>query len=159
VSLSLQVKQEIDHWLAKFPPDQAQSAVLAALKAVQEDNPDRCLTEASMNAVAEYLRMPPIAVYEVASFYSMYEHQPVGKYKVCVCMSISCHLNNTTQLLAHIKTRLGIDVGETTVDKKFTLKKVGCLGACVGGPAIQINETYHEHMTPEKFDALVASLE
>ena len=159
MKLSARVTQEIDHWLTKFPPDQRQSAVLAALKAVQEESVDRCLTESSMNAVAEYLGMPPMAVYEVASFYSMYEHRPVGKYKVCVCMSISCHLTNAVSLLAHIKTRLGIDVGETTLDKKFTLKKVGCLGACVGAPALQINEAYYEHMTPERFDALITSLE
>ena len=157
--LSENVKKDIDHWLTKYPADQKQSAVLAALKIVQEDAEGRFLNEARMDAVADYLGMPKIAVYEVASFYSMYEHAPVGKYKVCVCMSISCHLHNTKAVVAHLEKKLGIKVGETTADKKFTLKQVGCLGACVGAPAIQVNQDYHEHMTPEKIDALLDSLE
>lgn len=156
--LSPEVCSEIDVWVAKFPADQKQSAVLQALRVVQEHN-ENYLTEALMNAVAAYLDMPNIAVYEVASFYSMYNHQPVGKYQVNVCNSISCKLRGSKEVVSQLETKLGVTCGGTTDDKRFTLKKVGCLGACIGAPMFQINKEYHEHLTPEKIDALIDGLE
>lgn len=157
--LSVAVKKEIDHWVAKFPEGHKQSAVLQALRLAQEDQADGCLTPALMDAVADYLEIPSVAVYEVASFYTMYHHEPVGKYVIHVCVSISCMLCASRPLIAHLQKRLGIKVGDTTADKKFTLKTVGCLGACVGAPAVQINKTYYEKVTPASIDAILDSLE
>jgi NADH-quinone oxidoreductase subunit E len=156
--LAPEVCAEIDQWIAKYPADRKQSAVMAALSIVQEQN-DGCLTPALMDAVAAYLDMPPVAVYEVATFYSMYELKPVGRHKLCICNSISCMLNGSEERIEHLKQRLGIDVGETTADGRFTLKEVECLGACVGAPMMQIGHHYHEDLTPEKLDAILDELE
>lgn len=155
--LSLKTKEMIDQWLTKYPPNQRQSAVLYALKIVQEDN-NGWLTEPLMDAVAAYLGMPKIAVYEVASFYSMFELKPVGKHKISVCTNISCMLCESDKIVEHLKRRLGIDFGETTPDGLFTLKEVECLAACGGAPAIQINTAYHEKVTPDKIDIILDAL-
>ncbi len=155
--LSLKSKKAIDQWLTKYPPNQRQSAVLYALKIVQEDN-NGWLTEELMDAVAAYLGMPKIAVYEVASFYSMFELKPVGKHKISVCTNISCMLCESDKLIEHLKGRLGINFGETTPDGLFTLKEVECLAACGGAPAIQIGTVYHEKVTPDKMDAILDEL-
>ena len=146
--LSREVRSEIDHWVKKYPEDRKRSAVMAALRIVQDEN-GGWLTEELMNAIAEYLEMPRIAVYEVASFYSMYEHKPVGRHKICVCNSISCMLNKSEDLLEYLKEKLGVDLGEVTKDGKFSIKEVECLGACVGAPAMMIGKQYFEHLTPE----------
>ena len=156
--LSQEVRQEIDHWVKKYPPDQKQSAVMAALRIVQENNAGY-LTEALMNAVAEYLEMPRIAVYEVATFYSMYEHQPVGRHKIGVCNSISCLLNGSQEILGHLQDKLGVKLGEVTADGKFSIKEVECLGACVGAPAVMIGKQYYENLTPEKIDKILEELD
>jgi len=156
--LSDKARAEIDTWTAKFPVDKKQSAVLQALRIAQEHN-HNYLTEELMNAVADYLGIPHIAAYEVATFYSMYNHQPVGQYQINVCSSISCKLNGCDKVVDHIERKLGIHCGETTADKKFTLKKVGCLAACVGAPMFQINKEYHEGLTPEKIDNILDGLE
>lgn len=135
--LSHQSKTAIDKWLTKFPKDQRQSAVLYALKVVQEEN-SGYLTEPLMDSVAAYLGMPKIAVYEVATFYSMFELKPVGKHKICVCTNISCMLCGGDEIAGHLKKRLGIDFFETTQDGKFTLKPVECLAACGAAPVMQI---------------------
>lgn len=145
--------QQIDHWIAKYPEDERQSAVMAALMIVQEEH--GYLTEALMNAVADYLSMPAIAVYEVASFYSMYEHQPCGRNLINVCTNISCKLRGADKLAENLQTKLGIGLGETTADARFTLRKVECLGACVGAPVVQINKNYHENVSIESVDALL----
>lgn len=135
----------IDEWVAKYPADQKQSAVMQALMVVQEAN--GYLTEASMNAVADYLSMPPIAVYEVASFYSMYRHEPTGRHGLHVCKSISCKLRGSSAITKALSNTLGVSVGETTADGRFTLREVECLGACIHAPMMQIDKNYHECLT------------
>ncbi|GMR19554.1 MAG: NADH-quinone oxidoreductase subunit NuoE [Gammaproteobacteria bacterium] len=151
-------RKEIDTWIAKYPDDSKRSAVMAALRIVQDQNGGWLTTEL-MDAVAEYLEMPPIAVYEVGTFYSMYEHKPVGKYKICVCTNISCMLSGSDEVVGHLKNKLGIGFGDVTADGKFSLKEVECLGACVGAPMLQIGEQYYEHLTPEKIDRILDGLE
>lgn len=156
--LSNEVKAEIDKWIAKYPADKKQSAVMAALQWAQDDN-GGYLTNDIMDAIADYLDMPKIAVYEVATFYSMYDLKPCGRHKLKVCTSISCMLRGSDELIEHMENRLGTKVGETTPDGKFTIKRVECLGTCVDAPAMQVGKQYHENLTPEKVDALIDSLE
>lgn len=151
-------REEIDKWVAKYPADQKQSAVMAALRIVQDQNGGWLNTQL-MDAIAAYLEMQPIAVYEVATFYSMYELDPVGRHKICICTNISCMLCGSDEVVAHFEKRLGIKLGETTADGKITLKEVECLGACVGAPMLQVGNDYHENLTPETIDQLLAGLE
>ena len=108
-----------------------------------------------MRALAEYLDVPAISIFEVATFYSMFELTPVGKHKINVCTNISCQLCGSQQIVEHLQKRLGIGFGETTLDGKFTLKEVECLGACVGAPMLLLDRDYHEVLTPEKIDAIL----
>jgi NADH-quinone oxidoreductase subunit E len=156
--LSAEVKAEIDKWVAKYPSDQKQSAVMAALRLAQDDN-GGCLTTEIIEAIARYLEMPPIAAEEVATFYSMYEHKPVGRHKICICTNISCMLCDSDMVVNHLQNKLGIKFGEVTPDGKFSLKEVECLGACVNAPVIQIGNTYYENLTPAKLDEILASLD
>lgn len=154
-----QVKADIDHWIAQYPQGQQKSAVMPGLSVIQVAN-GGYLTEALMDELADYLEITPIEVYEVATFYSMYEHQPVGKHKICVCTNISCMLRGSDEVVDHLKKRLGVsDFNELSADGKFSIKEVECLGACVGAPMFQIGDHYHEHLTSEKIDAILASLE
>jgi NADH-quinone oxidoreductase subunit E len=155
--LSDKSKQEIDYWLKKFPETQRQSALLAALHIVQDEN-NGFLTEATMDSVAQYLGIPPIAVYEVASFYAMYDLKPTGRHKIYLCTNISCMLRGAYDILNHLETKLNIGVGQTTDDGKFTLKEFECLGACIGAPMMQLNKDYHENLTPERVDAILDKL-
>ena len=152
------IRKEIDRWVAKYPADWKQSAVMAALRVVQEAN-NGSLTNDLMNDVAAYLDMAPIAVYEVATFYSMYELKPVGKHKICVCTNISCMLNGSDNVVGHLKDRLGIGFGQITDDGKFSLKEVECLGACGGAPMLQIGTKYYENLTPEVIDSILDGLD
>lgn len=156
--LSADSRADIDRWIAKYPPEQKQSAVMAALRIAQEQN-GGWLTNELIDAVAAYLEMEPIAAYEVASFYSMYELKPVGRHKICVCTNISCMLCGSDKLVSHLESRLGIKLGESSEDGRFTLKEVECLGACVNAPMFQIDKEYHENLTPEKVDAILDALE
>ncbi len=156
--LSAEARAEIDQWIAKYPPEQKRSAVMAALRIVQDAN-GGWLTEGLIEAVANYLDMAPIAVYEVASFYSMYEHKPVGRHKICVCTNISCMLCGSESVVEYLKNKLEITFGEVTPDGKFSLKEVECLGACVKAPVIQIGNTYYENLTPQKIDKILAELD
>jgi NADH-quinone oxidoreductase subunit E len=156
--LSDESRAEIDQWVAKYPADQKQSAVMAALRIAQDANGGYLTTEL-MDAVADYLDMPRVSVYEVATFYSMYELSPVGKHKICVCTNISCMLCGSDDVVAHFKKRLGIGLGETTPDGRITLKEVECLGACVGAPMMQIDRKYYEHLTPETIDKILDGLD
>jgi NADH-quinone oxidoreductase subunit E len=156
--LSAQVCAEIDREIAKYPAEWKQSACMAALTIVQDDN-GGWLTEALMDEVAAYLGMPPIAVYEVATFYSMYELKPVGRHKLCVCTNVSCMVCGSDQVVEHLRERLGIGLGETTADGRITLKEVECLGACGGAPMMQIGDTYYENLTPELIDSILSELE
>ena len=156
--LTPESRQEIDQWVAKYPAEQKQSAVMSALRIAQDQNGGYLTTEL-MDAIADYLEMPAIAVYEVATFYSMYELKPVGKHKVCLCTNVSCLLRGSDELVNRFQEKLGIGLGETTEDGKITLKEVECLGACVNAPVAQLGREYHEHLTPEKIDALIDSLD
>jgi NADH-quinone oxidoreductase subunit E len=156
--LSVESKAEIDTWVAKYPQDQKQSACMAALRIAQDANGGYLSTDL-MDAVADYLEMPRIATYEVATFYSMYELEPVGRHKICICTNISCMLCASDEVVEHLHKRLGIGLGETTADGRFTLKEVECLGACVDAPVVQIGRQYHGNLTPEKIDAILDSLD
>ena len=157
--LSAHARAEIDHWLTRYPADRKQSAVLAALREVQHENGGYLTTEL-MDAVADYLDLPPIAVYEVASFYSMFELQPVGRHCIAVCTNISCMLRGSDTVLSYIERKLGIKLGESTPDGKFYLKKEEeCLAACCGAPMMQVDHVYYENLTPEKVDRILGSLE
>jgi len=157
--LSAHARAEIDRWLTRYPADRKQSAVLAALREAQHENGGYLTTEL-MDAVADYLDLPPIAVYEVGSFYSMFELKPVGRHCISVCTNISCLLRGGDAILAHLEKKLGIRLGESTPDGKFYLKREEeCLAACCGAPMMQVNHVYHEHLTPEKVDRVLDSLE
>ncbi len=156
--LSTHVREEIDHWLKKFPPDRKRSAVLAALRAAQHEN-DGFLTPEIMDAVAAYLGLPPVQVYEVATFYSMFETHPVGRHHVSICTNICCMLRGAEDLVAHVEKKLGIKTGESTPDKRIFLKcEEECLAACTGGPMMMVDHIYHEHLTPESVDKILDEL-
>lgn len=152
------VKARIDRWVSHYPADQKQSAVMSALRIVQEVNGGHLTTEL-MDQVADYLDMTPIAVYEVATFYSMYEHEPVGKHKICLCTNISCMLRGSDEILEHLEKKLGVGVGEVTEDGKFSIKKVECLGACGGAPMMMIGKDYYENLTEASVDEILDGLE
>ena len=157
-TLSAHVREEIDHWIAKFPEGRQRSAVIAALHAAQHEN-GGYLTPELMTAVAEYLKLPPIQVFEVASFYSMFETKPVGRHSISVCTNISCMLRGGDDILAHVERRLGVKAGQSTPDGKFYLKvEEECLAACCGAPMFQIGKNYYENLTPQKVDEILASL-
>lgn len=156
--LSAAARNEIDREIKKYPVDQKQSAVMAALTFVQQEN-SGSLTDPLINAVADYLNMPHIAVYEVATFYSMYELKPVGRNKINVCTNISCLLCGSEKVVEHLEKKLNIKLGETTDDGKFTLREVECLGACVGAPMMAVGKQYHENLTPEKIDKILDEIE
>lgn len=146
--------KEIDKWVAKFPKDQKQSAILQALMIAQKEN-DGNLTKELIAEVADYLEMPRIKAYEVATFYSMYSFKKVGKKKICVCTNISCMLRDSDKIVKHLKQKLKIDFNQVTEDGDFSLHEVECLGACVNAPVMQVNEDYHENLTPQKVDEIL----
>jgi NADH-quinone oxidoreductase subunit E len=150
---------EIDHWVSRFPPEHKRSAVLQALVATQHQN-QGFLTNDLMDAVAEYLGMSPIHVYEVASFYSMFETKPVARHNVAICTNISCMLMGSESIVEHVESKLGIKIGESTDDGRIYLKcEEECLAACAGGPMMQVDHVYHERLTPEKVDEILDALE
>jgi NADH-quinone oxidoreductase subunit E len=156
--LSEHTRAEIDHWIGKFPPGRQRSAVLAALRAAQEQNHGH-LSVPLMDAVAAYLALPPIQVYEVASFYSMFETHPCGRHHVSVCTNISCMLRGGEDIAAHVERRLGIRLGQSTPDGRIFLKREEeCLAACTGAPMMMVDHIYHENLTPEKVDQILAEL-
>jgi NADH-quinone oxidoreductase subunit E len=158
VQLSDHVRQEIDRWVAKFPPDRKRSAVISALHAAQHEN-NGFLTPALMDAVAEYLGLAPIQVYEIATFYSMFETKPVGRHHVSVCTNISCMLRGAQELVGHVERKLGIKTGESTADGRIYLKcEEECLAACTGAPMMMVDHVYHENLTPEAVDRILDEL-
>ncbi len=158
VELSAHVREEIDHWVAKFPSGRQRSAVLAALRAVQHEN-QGFLTAPLMDAVAAYLDMAPIQVYEVATFYSMFETRPCGRHHVSVCTNISCMLCGANDIVQHIENKLGIKTGESTADGRIYLKKEEeCLAACVGAPMMMVDHVYHENLTADAVDRILDEL-
>ena len=157
--LSEHTIHEIDHWLTKYPADQKRSAVAAALRAAQHQN-EGYLTTELMDAVAEYLALPPIYVYEAASFYSMFELEKVGRHNVAVCTNISCMLRGGEDILAYLESKLGIKIGESTEDGRVFLKpEEECLAACCGAPMMMVDHVYYENLTPERVDEIIDALE
>ena len=153
-----EIRAEIDRHVAKYPPEWKQSAVMPALTLVQDWN-GGWLTRELMDQVALYLDMPQVAVYEVATFYNMYDLEPTGKHKVCVCNSISCMLCGSEELIEHVEKKYGVGIGETTADGSFTFKEVECLGACRHAPAVMLDKAYYENLSPEALDKLIAELD
>jgi NADH-quinone oxidoreductase subunit E len=157
--ISEDARAQIDAWLTKYPPGQRQSAVLHALHVVQVQN-GGWVSRELMDAVAAYLDMPRVLVYEVGTFYSMIELEPVGRNMVALCTNISCMLCGAESLVEHVEKKLGIRLGETTTDGRITLKREEeCLAACSAGPMMTVNGHYHEKLTPEKVDAILDGLE
>ena len=157
-TLSPHAREVIDHWIKKYPADRKQSAVLAALREAQHENKGY-LTEDLMDAVADYLGMSRIAVYEVASFYSMLETKLCGRHSISVCTNVSCMLCGADEIVAHIEKKLGIRTGESTKDGRYYLKREEeCLAACCGGPMMMVDHIFHEKLTPAKVDAVLEKL-
>ncbi|MDJ0929302.1 MAG: NAD(P)H-dependent oxidoreductase subunit E [Gammaproteobacteria bacterium] len=157
-SLSAHVREEIDRWKARFPEGRQRSAVIAALHAVQHEQGH--LSPDAMDAVAKYLELPSIQVFEVAAFYSMFETKPVGRHSVSVCTNISCMLCGGDEILEHVKTKLGVEPGQSTADGKYFLKEeFECLAACTGAPMMMVDHVYYENLTPERVDEILAELD
>lgn len=158
-SLSEHSLHEIDEWLTRYPEDRKQSAVLAALSIAQHQN-QGWLSTRLMDAVAAKLGMPPIAVYEVASFYSMFQTRPVGRHCVAICTNISCMLMGSETIVDHVEKKYGLKLGESTPDGRLFLKvEEECLAACAGGPMMQVDHVYHTELTPDKVDAILDALD
>jgi NADH-quinone oxidoreductase subunit E len=156
--LSEATRREIDHWITKFPPGRQRSAVLTALRLAQEDN-HGYLTTPLMDAVAEHLKLPPVQVYEVASFYSMYELHPCGRHHVSICTNISCMLRGAEDIVAHAERKLGIKLGQSTPDMRIYLKQEEeCLAACTGAPMMMVDHVFHENLTPGDVDRIFDAL-
>jgi NADH-quinone oxidoreductase subunit E len=155
--LSPESLKKIDREIAKYPADQKQSAVMSALIIAQDEK--GWLSTEVMDFVAGYLGMAPVAVYEVATFYNMYNLQPAGKHKLTICTCLPCGLQGSLDAADHLKARLGIDFGETTGDGRFTLKEGECMGACAMAPVVLVNnKKMHDYMSNEKLDALLDQL-
>ena len=153
------VRHELDKWVARFPEGRERSAIIAGLHAAQHEN-HGFLSPELMDGVAAYLDVPRIQVYEIASFYSMFETKPVGRHSVSVCTNVSCMLRGGDELLEHIETRLGIKTGESTPDGRIFLKREEeCLAACCGAPMMMVDHRYHENLTAERVDEILDSLE
>jgi NADH-quinone oxidoreductase subunit E len=155
--ISDQAKKEIDFWVTKYPEGRQSSAVMQALTIVQNEN-NGSLTGDLMQEVADHLQMPAISVQEVATFYENYNHKPVGKHIIRFCHNISCMLNGSDDLISYLEEKLQVKTGEISKDGLVSVKKVECLGACVGGPMCQIGDQYYEHLTPSKLDNILDDL-
>ncbi|MBD0278038.1 MAG: NADH-quinone oxidoreductase subunit NuoE [Flavisolibacter sp.] len=154
MKLSDEKLQKVQEIIDRYPQGKQKSALIPLLHIAQEENGGWLSVEA-MDYVAELLQLKPIEVYEVATFYSMYNLKPVGRYVFEVCQTGPCMLNGSDEIIEYIKQRLGIKVGETTKDGLFTLKTVECLGACGYAPMMQLGKYYKEHLTEEKVDAII----
>lgn len=157
--LSAETLQTIDHWVAKFPPDKKRSAVIQSLMAAQHQN-GGWLSRELIEAVAEYLQLPPVWAHEVASFYSMFDLHPVGRHKVNICTNISCWLNGAEDIVTAIEKKLGIRMGETTPDGRITLiREEECLAACCGAPMMVVDGHYHEKLDIQSINAILDGLD
>ena len=156
-ALSQDVRQKIDRELRKYPPEQKQSAVMSALAFAQDEH--GWLSTDIMDAVAGYLGMPPVAVYEVATFYTMYNVRPQGRFKISVCTNLPCALSGANAAADHLKQKLGVGFGGTTADGKFTLKEGECMGACGDAPVLIVNDRRMcSFMNDARLDELVGEL-
>jgi len=157
--LSQHVKEEIESWKARFPADRQRSAVISALHAVQHEN-HGFVTAEQMNAVAEYLDLPTIQVYEVATFYSMFQTREVGRNEVAICTNVSCMLRGADDIVDHVEKKLGVKLGDSTADGKVFLKQEEeCIAACCGAPAMMVNHKYYENLTKEQVDEILDGLD
>jgi len=157
--LSEETRGKIDHWIAKFPPENKRSALIQALIAAQDQN-GGWLDKDSIEAVADYMELPPVWAYEVASFYSMLDTSPVGKHKVNICTNISCWLNGAEDIVKHVEKKLGIGLGETTEDNRITLiVEEECLAACCGAPMMVVDGHYHENLDVARIDEILDGLD
>jgi NADH-quinone oxidoreductase subunit E len=155
--LSPEAIKKIDYELTKYPADQRQAAVMSALRIVQTER--GWLSKESITEVAQYLGMPEIAAMEVATFYNMYDLNPVGKYKITICTNISCMLRGSDEIVDHLQHKLGVGFNEVTADGKYCLKEGECMGCCGGAPLMHVNNTkMHEFLSPEKVDAILEAL-
>lgn len=158
-SLSEHVRSEIDRWTAKFPHEHRRSAIIGALHAVQHEN-GGYLTAELMNEVAAYMDLPTIYVYEVATFYSMFQTKPVGRHNVAICTNVSCMLRGADDIVAHVERKLGIKLGESTDDGRIYLKKEEeCLAACCDAPMMMVDHKYHENLSTDEVDRILDELE
>lgn len=156
--LSEQIQTKVNHELKKYPADQKQSAVMAALRFVQDEK--GWIATDDMADIASYLGMPQIAVYEVATFYHMYNLKPMGRHTITVCTNLSCQLGGANETVEYLKSRLGIGLGEVTADGKFGLREGECMGACIDAPLFTIsNKKMCGRLTPEKIDQILAGLD
>jgi NADH-quinone oxidoreductase subunit E len=156
--LSEQIQARIDRELKKYPADQKQSAVMSALRFVQDEK--GWIASDDMADIAIYLGMPQVAVYEVATFYHMYNLKPMGKHTITVCTNLSCQLGGANETVEYLKSKLGIGFGEATADGKFGLREGECMGACVAAPLFTIsNKKLCGHLTPAKIDQILAELD
>ena len=157
--LSKHAREEIDRWKSRFPEARRRSAVIGALHAVQHQN-DGYLTPELMDAVAEYLDLPNIQVYEVATFYSMFQTKPVGRHNVAICTNVSCMLRGADDIVEHVENKLGVKLGESTDDGRIYLKREEeCLAACCGAPMMMVDHKYYENLTKEQVDEILDGLD
>jgi len=158
-ALSDHVREEIERWKARFPEGRQRSAVISALHAVQHENRG-FVTAEQMNAIAEYLELPTIQVYEVATFYSMFQTREVGRNEVAICTNVSCMLRGADEIVEHVEKKLGVRLGESTSDKRIFLKKEEeCVAACCGAPVMMVNHKYYENLTLEQVDEILDGLD
>ncbi|MGY8733896.1 MAG: NADH-quinone oxidoreductase subunit NuoE family protein [Pirellulales bacterium] len=157
--LSSHVRDEVESWKARFPADKQRSAIISALHAVQHEN-HGFVTAEQMNAVAEYLELPTIQVYEVATFYSMFQTREVGRNEVAICTNVACMLRGADDLVDHVESRLSVKTGESTDDGRIFLKQEEeCIAACCGAPAMMVNHKYYENLTKEQVDEILDGLD
>jgi len=159
--LSPGTRTRIDQWVGKFPDglEGRRSAVIQSLMAAQEQN-GGSLDDDMINAVADYLELPPAWVYEVASFYSMFDLEPVGRHKISICTNVSCMLRGANEIVEHAEKKLGIKLGETTADGRITLNvEEECLAACCGAPMMVVDGHYYENLTSENIDSILDGLD
>ena len=157
--LSMHIKEEIESWKARFPKDRQRSAVISALHAVQHENRG-FVTAEQMNAIADYLELPSIQVYEVATFYSMFQTREVGRNEVAICTNVACMLRGADELVEHVENKLGLKLGESSEDGKVFLKREEeCIAACCGAPAMMVNHKYYENLTVEMVDEILDGLD
>ncbi|MGP1718631.1 MAG: NADH-quinone oxidoreductase subunit NuoE [Methylophilus sp.] len=155
--LSAESIEKIEYELSKYPADRRQAAVMSALRIVQMER--GWLSKESITEVAKYLRIPEIAALEVATFYNMYDLEPVGEHKITICTNISCMLRGSDEIVEHLQHKLGVGFNEVTADGKFCLKEGECMGCCGGAPLLHVNNSQmHEFLTTEKVDALINEL-
>ena len=149
----------IEQWKSRFPEGKQRSAVISALHTVQHEN-DGYLTAELMNAVADYLDLPTIQVYEIATFYSMFQTKPVGRHNVAICTNVACMLRGSDEIVAHVEGKLGARIGESTDDGRIYLKREEeCLAACCGAPMMMVDHKYYENLTTDQVDEILDGLD